>query len=214
MKEKNDNQFFIIFISIFLLIVGMYAFYDFDMKKKEKEENSLSNVENCINDNKSDLVDIKNTRNSCAKKYQKKVNPDISNGRASFKRGNTEYVDSFSGYTKNVSTNYIITSIKVEAKYYAPKGGTPEKKSELFKKLDEKNLKFISFCKKTYDNCIRYSYSKLFENLWVQPNEKYSFKFLLNDDSNKISFNDLKNNKKNDDNWNWSSTAYGIYLTK
>ena len=214
MEKNNNNQSFQYFVGIVLIIVFVIGFYQNSKIRKEKGENSLSNVESCVKNNKSDLVDLKNTRNSCANKYQKKINPDIANSGANFKKGDSEYVDKFSGYIKNNSTNYIITSIKVEAKYYAPKGGTPEKKSELFKKLDEKNLKFISFCKKTYDNCIRYSYSKLFENLWVQPNEKYSFKFLLNDDSNKISFNDLKNNKKNDDNWFWSSTEYGIYLTK
>ena len=128
------------------------------------QSNSIKNVERCIKKNGSDLVDKNVTRNNCVEKISKKVSSESSNitGKARPLANYSKTVHN--GDVVNKSNDIIYTSFTIE---FVHTINYPET---------------ISRCEE-FVTCKTYTFEKKYKDLWLQPSEKMSFTFTLNEEN-------------------------------
>lgn len=172
-------------------------------KAENENKNTIGNLENCIKRNSSDLVNEDVTKFNCISKLSKKVEDKLK-GKAGPKNN---YGDiKHSGYFENLSTDIIYSSVKIDFYHEVD--------------YDEKNKD----CRAN-SNCKVYVFSKVYDELWLQPGESESFSMELIEENLSedvkieppleiINFvtNDSDTSKKN---WSWEiGEPKGFYLEK
>ena len=170
------------------------------------QSNNIKNVERCIKKNASELVDKEVTRNNCVEKISKSVSSKGSdiNGNAGpeIDYSRTKH----SGSVVNKSNSIIYTSYTIQFVHTINYPDT------------------ISECEE-FKTCKTYTFEKKYKNLWLQPSERLSFYFYL-DEKNLIKPSKLehfmakdkmisKSTDKKNYNWYWDIIdTKGISLDK
>ena len=191
---------------ILLLLFSLILISGCELENKKSKKNTIGNLENCIKKNSSDLVNEDVTKFNCITKLSKEVE-DKLDGSAGPRESYGEI--RISGDYDNTSTDIIYTSVQIVFEHTVD--------------YDENNKN----CREN-SNCKKYKFSKVYDELWLQPGESESFRLPLNEDTlSKLSKDkkiepplDIKNiiSKDSDTlkkNWSWyMNEIKGFYLEK
>ena len=202
MEKNNNNQSFQYFVGIVLIIVFVIGFYQNSKIRKDKEKNSLSNIEKCIKKESSDLVSKESVKNACTDKIQK-IDRSISyKGKAGYRYKDGKAY-SFEGNVVNKTDNFIITQYSISVTHYVNYGDISET------------------CKVKNMACRRIIHKDTRKGQWIEPQENgivyLKLKNTLMDKTEKnINFEILEENvfyKGKKDNTHWKMfDIYGVSI--